>query len=66
MLARVERVEGREPVKRLESSCREPNFVIPPRKEGMGPTKELAPRVIELRPVRVERVDGREPVKPAL
>jgi hypothetical protein len=40
-LVRVERVEGKEPVKRLLLRYRYDNFVSDPRPEGSGPTKEL-------------------------
>jgi hypothetical protein len=36
-LVRVERVEGAEPVKRLEKRSREDNVMRPPRAEGMAP-----------------------------
>jgi hypothetical protein len=38
---RVERVEGREPVKRFVSKCREDNLRQAPRAEGMAPESWL-------------------------
>jgi hypothetical protein len=60
---RVERVEGRESVKRLLFRTRDVNFVIWSRFEGIGPTRLLLPRERNVRQVRVERDEGREPVK---
>jgi hypothetical protein len=57
----VERVEGREPVNRLEVRSRYDNFVSDPRKDGTEPTRELPPRLRSERAVRVARVEGISP-----
>jgi hypothetical protein len=57
------KLEGMEPVSRLEVKLRTCNLTKLLKATGRGPTRELELRSIDMRLVAAERVDGMLPVK---